>query len=106
VRTGTPVARPSVSHTPPKSPSTWTINEEVFENEPALAPLKRPAAFAASKLMVRQSLIRFDAHQLVPRAAVRAIERRCFGNWHGVGEGLTLTIYVTGWRSANVSEPE
>jgi hypothetical protein len=77
-------ARTLQPHTPPKSPSTWTINQEVIENEPALAPLKRPAAFAASKLLVRQSLIRFDAHQLVLRAAVRAVERRCFGNWHGV----------------------
>jgi hypothetical protein len=71
---------------PPKSPSTWTIHQEVFQNEPAFATMKRPAALAASKLLVRQSLIRFDAHQLVLRAAVRASERRCFGNWHGVGE--------------------
>jgi hypothetical protein len=48
--------------------------------------MKRPATFATGKLLVRQSLIRFDAHQLVLRAAVRASERRCFGNWHGVGE--------------------
>jgi hypothetical protein len=87
---------------PPKSLSTWTIHQEVFQNEPAFASMKRAAAFAAGKLLVRQSLIRFDAHQLVLRAAVRAIERRCFGNWHGVGEGLTLTIYFTGKRSANV----
>jgi hypothetical protein len=87
---------------PPKSPSTWTIHQEVFENEPALAPLKRPAALAASNLLVRQSLIRFDTHQLVLRAAVRAGERRCFGNWHSVGEGLTLTIYFPRGRSANV----
>jgi len=67
--------------------------------------MKRAAAFAAGKLLVRQSLIRFDAHQLVLRAAVRAIERRCFGNWHGVSEGSTLTIYFTDGRSANVGRP-
>ena len=89
---------------PPKSLSTWTIHQEVFQNEPAFATMKRPAALAASKLLVRQSLIRFDAHQLVLRAAVRAIERRCFGNWHGVSEVLTLTIYFTGKRSANVGD--
>ena len=65
---------------PPKSLSTWTIHQEVFQNEPAFATMKRPAALAASKLLVRQSLIRFDTHQLVLRAAVRAGERRCFGN--------------------------
>jgi hypothetical protein len=48
--------------------------------------MKRPGAFAASKLLVRQRLIRFDAHELVLRATVRAGERRCFGDWHGVGE--------------------
>ena len=67
--------------------------------------MKRAAAFAAGKLLVRQSLIRFDAHQLVLRAAVRAVERRCFGNWHGVSEGSTLTIYFTDGRSANVGRP-
>ena len=90
---------------PPKSLSPWTIHQEVFQNEPAFATMKRPAALAASKLLVRQSLIRFDAHQLVLRAAVRAIERRCFGNWHGVSEGSTLTIYFTDGRSANVGRP-
>jgi hypothetical protein len=89
---------------PPKSLSTWTIHQEVFQNEPAFATMKRPAALAASKLLVRQSLIRFDTHQLVLRAAVRAGERRCFGNWHGVGEGLTFTIYFTDQRSANVGD--
>jgi hypothetical protein len=47
---------------PPKSLSTWTIHQEVFQNEPAFATMKRPAALAASKLLVRQSLIRFDTH--------------------------------------------
>jgi hypothetical protein len=89
-------------HMPPNSPSTWTIHQEVFENDPAFAPSKRAASLAAGKLPVRQHLIRFDAHQLVLRAAVRAIERRCFGDWHGGGEGLTPTIYFTGGRSANV----
>jgi hypothetical protein len=89
-----------------KCPATWTIHQEVFQNEPAFATMKRAAAFAAGKLLVRQSLIRFDAHQLVLRAAARAIERRCFGHWHRVGEGLTLSIYVTGGRSANVGKPE
>jgi hypothetical protein len=64
--------------------------------------MKRRAALATAKLLVRQSLIRFDAHQLVLRAAVRAIERRCFCNGHGVGEGLTLTIYFTDGHAANV----
>ena len=89
---------------PPKNLSTWTIHQEVFQNEPAFGTMKRAAAFAAGKLLVRQSLIRFDAHQLVLRAAIRAIERCCFGNWHGVGEGSTLTIYFTGARSANVGD--
>jgi hypothetical protein len=90
---------------PPKNLSTWTIHQEVFQNEPALASLKRPPTLPARELLVRQRLIRFDAHQLVLRAAVRAIERRCFGNWHGVSEGSTLTIYFTDGRSANVGRP-
>jgi hypothetical protein len=89
---------------PRKSASTWTIHQEVFQNEPAFATMKRSPALATRKLLVWQSLIRFDAHQLVLRAAVRASERRCFGNWHGFGEGLTLTIYFTGGRSANVGD--
>ena len=89
---------------PRKSPPTWSIHQKVLQNEPAFASPKRPSALAAGKLLVRQSLIRFDAHQLVLRAAVRAIERCCFGNWHGVGEGSTLTIYFTGARSANVGD--
>ena len=44
---------------PPKSLSTWTIHQEVFQNEPAFATMKRAAAFAAGKLLVRQSLILF-----------------------------------------------
>jgi hypothetical protein len=90
---------------PPESPSAGTIHQEVLQNEPAFATMKWSAAFAASKLLVGQSLIRFDAHQFVLRAVVRASERRCFGNWHGVGEGSTLTIYFTDGRSANVGRP-
>ena len=95
---------PTLTRAPPKSLSTGTIYQEVFQNEPAFATMKRAAAFAAGKLLLRQSLIRFDAHQLVLRAAVRAGERRCFGHWHGVGEGLTFTIYFTDQRSANVGD--
>ena len=69
---------------PPKSLSAWTIHQEVFQNEPAFATMKRAAAFAAGKLLVRRSLIRFNAHQLVLRAAVRALERRSASNGHNV----------------------
>jgi hypothetical protein len=79
------VPRRPTAQAQPKTPSTGPIDQEVFENERAFATMKRAAAFAASKLLVRQRLIRFDAHELVLRAAVRASERRYFGDWHGVG---------------------
>jgi hypothetical protein len=81
---GTDFAVPQAQRLRPLAVST--IHQKVFEYEPALAPLKRAAALAAGKLLVGQNLIRFDAHQLVLRATVRASERRCFGNWHSVGE--------------------
>ena len=54
---------------PPKSLSAWTIHQEVFQNEPAFATMKRAATFATRKLLVWQSLIRFDAHQLARRSS-------------------------------------
>ena len=65
---------------PPKSPSTGTIYQEVFEHGFALATVKWSVAVATAKLLVRQNLIRFNTHELVLRAAVRAIERRYSGN--------------------------
>jgi hypothetical protein len=62
-----------------KGPSAGTIHQEVFQDEPSLAPSKRPAALSAGQLQSGQYLVGFNAHQLVLRAAVRAIERRCFG---------------------------
>jgi hypothetical protein len=53
--------------------------------------LTRPqwsTAFAAAKLVVGQTPLGLDAHKLVLRGAVRALERRCFGHRHGVGEVL------------------
>src|SRR6478672_3917029 len=38
---------------PPKSLSTWTIDQEVFQNEPALASLKRPPTLPARELFGR-----------------------------------------------------
>jgi hypothetical protein len=73
-------------HAPPKSPSTAPIDQEVFQDEPAFATMQWPAARPTSKLLVGECLIRFDAHQLLLRTTVRAGERRCFGDWHGIGE--------------------
>ena len=70
---------------PRKSPPTWSIHQKVLQNEPAFASPKRPSELAAGKLLIRQRLIRFDAHQLVLCAAVRALERCCFGDRHDVG---------------------
>ena len=69
---------------PPKSPSTRITHQEVFEHELALATVKWPAALTTGKLLVRQTLIGFNTHELVLGAAVRAIERRCSGNRHEV----------------------
>ena len=62
--------------------------------------MKRPTTLPAGEFLVRQSLIRFEAHELVLRAAVRALERRCFGDRHGAGKVRTYTIYFTDGRSA------
>ena len=62
-----------------------TIHQKVFEDERAFSTVKRSPALAAAKLLVRQSLVRFDADEFVLRRAVRALERRCFGNWHSFG---------------------
>ena len=75
-----PPHRETLTCAPPESPSTGAIHQEVFENELALATVKRPPAVATGKLLIGQTLIRFDAHQLVLRAAVRAGERRYSGN--------------------------
>ena len=67
------------THTLPKGLPPRTINQEVFQDEPAFANMKRPTTLPAGEFLVRQSLIRFEAHELVLRAAVRALERPCFG---------------------------
>jgi hypothetical protein len=58
---------------PPKSLSTWTIHQEVFQNEPAFATMKRAAAFAAGKLLVRT-----ESHSF--RRAPACTARRSSGN--------------------------
>jgi hypothetical protein len=46
--------------TPPESPSTRTIHQEVLQNEPALATDEQSAAFATGELSVEQYLIGAD----------------------------------------------
>lgn len=48
-----------------------TIDQEVFDNESAIAAMERPAAFAAHQLLVCGYRFGFDAHNLVLRAAGR-----------------------------------
>jgi hypothetical protein len=62
-----------------------TIHQKVFEDEPAFSTVKGTPALAAAKLLVREGLVRFDADEFVLRRAVRALERRCFGDWHIFG---------------------
>ena len=59
-----------------------TIDEEVFENESAIAAMERPAAFAAHQLLVCGYRFGFDAHNLVLRAAGRTFERARAGGGH------------------------
>lgn len=88
---------------PPKSPSTRITHQEIFEHELALATVKWSAAITTGKLLVRQTLIRFNTHELVLRGAVRAIERRYSGNRHEmVGFEAGPTIYFSEPRSTNV----
>jgi hypothetical protein len=82
--------------------STRTIHQEVFQDEPAFATMKRPAAVATSELLVRQCLIRFDTHKLIPRAAVRALEPRYLGNGHDAGKVERNQSTSLNVRSANV----
>jgi hypothetical protein len=58
------------------------IDEEVFENESAIAAMERPAAFAAHQLLVCGYRFGFDAHNLVLRAAGRTFERARTGGGH------------------------
>jgi len=53
-----------------------TIYEKVFEDEAALAAVERSATATACDLLARCGRIYFNAHDLIPRIAVRASERR------------------------------
>ena len=59
-----------------------TIDQEVFDNESAIAAMERPAAFAAHQLLVCGYRFGFDAHNLVLRAAGRTFERARTGGGH------------------------
>ena len=86
--------RETLACAPPKSPSTGIAHQEVFENELALATVKWSAALATGQSLVRQTLIGFNTHELVLRAAVRAIEQRCSGNGMRM-LGLRLAQYTS-----------
>jgi hypothetical protein len=82
---------------------TGAIYQEILENEPTLPTVKRSSASSATELPVRQNLIRFDTHEFVLRAAVRALERCCVGDRHGVVGFEVRPLYFSEPRSPNRS---
>jgi hypothetical protein len=54
----------------------WPIDQEIFENVPVFAAVKRAAAVAACNLPVGLDRFRLDTHQRVLCSAIRTIETR------------------------------
>jgi len=52
------------------------IGKEVFEDESALATVKRTAAFQAGYFLIGTQAVRFDVHELVRRGTIGALEIR------------------------------
>jgi hypothetical protein len=57
-----------------------TAHKEVFEDEAALTPLTRAAAFPTGQLLVRWRRLYLDTNALVLGAAGWALEEGCFGH--------------------------
>lgn len=60
-----------------------TVQEEVFQYEPAFSALQGGTAFQASKFAINYSILGFDAHKVIRRAAIRALEPRDLLCRHG-----------------------
>ena len=63
--------------------SAIAIYKEIFEDEPALAPLQRTTAGAAIELLLRHDRVGLEMHQLIGRTAVRTIEMHSGRLCHG-----------------------
>jgi hypothetical protein len=76
--------RTRLSHARATRLAMGTTYQKVFQNERTFRSRKRPTPLAAANFLFWWRGFCFNPHELILRAAVRALERCCFGDRHDV----------------------